>query len=378
MNVITVVGGHVSCTHSVNGRVSGSSPCARCTDARLTGAMTCWGPPGAMPGTSSCMDDPRDLAALEVERDYQQRLQRIRNDPEYQRRLQMIRDGEVDMSPPDDEEELPAQEMSGSGLQQDSPYETTFAPPEAGWVSPLDVCLGCLRWAPNTERCLLDARVVCIDAAEAEGDATSERRPWRRARKRDEGDATSDAEVVEEEGDVVDKRDEGVYVRGWYFKRAASAGGTSPAPLRPRHHRDTSSAVTIASQECEPGVVREQDTRCQECQPEGSQDIFELPEGEQCSAPPISSSSTAERSVPIFKMDPELARKSKAEPSVVPATSARAADAPAEDAPAEDASAASGWQLWDSGRTISDILGWTFRAHTDVVPDEDVPARHSY
>ena len=94
---------------------------------------------------------------------YQQRLQRIRNDPEYQRRLQMIRDGEVDMSPPDDEEELPAQEMSGSGLQQDSPYETTFALPEAGWVSPLDVCLGCLRWAPNTERCLLDARVVCID-----------------------------------------------------------------------------------------------------------------------------------------------------------------------------------------------------------------------
>ena len=123
-------------------------------------------------------------------------------------------------------------------------------------------------------------------------------------------------------------------------------------------------------------MVREQDTRCQECQSEGSQDILELPEGEQCSAPPISSSSTAERSVPIFKMDPELARKSKAEPFVVPATSARAADAPAEDAPAEDASAASGWQLWDFGSHYSWRLGGT--AHTDVVPDEDVPARHSY
>ncbi len=115
------------------------------------------------------MDDPRDLAALEVERDYQRRLA----------------DGEVDMLPPDHEEEPPAQQMSGSGLEQDSPYETTFAPPGAGWVfsDPLmcarcarrrsirtctgacerDVCLGCLRWAPNTERCLLDARVCCID-----------------------------------------------------------------------------------------------------------------------------------------------------------------------------------------------------------------------
>ncbi len=268
MNVITVVGGHVSCTHSVSGRVSGSSSCARCTDARLTGAMTCWGPPGAMPGTSSCMDDPRDLAALEVERDYQQRLQRIRNDPEYQRRLQMIRDGEVDMSPPDDEEELPAQEMSGSGLQQDSPYETTFAPPEAGWVSPLDVCLGCLRWAPNTERCLLDARVVCIDCY----------------------------------NNGVDHR--------------------VPAPLHAQ-------------------FVREQARRTL-----WSPDV----------ATPLPSP-------PTPPADPRR-------------NTARAADAPAEDAPAEDASAASGWQLWDFGSHYSWRLGGT--AHTDVVPDEDVPARHSY
>jgi len=147
-----------------------------------------------------------------------------------------------------------------------------------------------------------------------------ELRIWRAKAAEAEGDATPGE--AEEEGDAVDKRaeaaeEEGVYIRGWYFKkRAASAGGTSPAPLRPRHHRDTSSAVTIASQECEPGVVREQDTRCQECQSEGSQDILELPEGEQCSAPPISSSSTAERSVPIFKMDPEVVARSKAEPYV--------------------------------------------------------------
>ena len=238
------------------------------------------------------------------------------------------------------------------------------------------------HWRTRMSKLLLKELRTCrAKAAEAEA---AERRPRSRARKRDdEGDATSEAEAAEEEGDAVDKRaeaaeEEGVYIRGWYFKkRAASAGGTSPAPLRPRHHRDTSSTVTIAaSQECEPGVVREQDTRCQECQSEGSQDILELPEGEQCSAPPISSSSTAERSVPIFKMDPELARKSKAEPFVVPATSARAADAPAEDAPAEDASAASGWQLWDFGSHYSWRLGGT--AHTDVVPDEDVPARHSY
>ena len=43
---------------------------------------------------------------------------------------------------------------------------------------------------------------------------------------------------------------------------------------------------------------------------------------------------------------------------------------------AEDASAASGWQLWDFGSHYSWRLGGT--AHTDVVPDEDVPARHSY
>ena len=223
---------------------------------------------------------------------YQQRLQRIRNDPEYQRRLQMIRDGEVDMSPPDDEEELPAQEMSGSGLQQDSPYETTFAPPGAGWVfsDPLmcarcarrrsvrtctgacerDVCLGCLRWAPNTERCLLDARVCCIDCY----------------------------------NNGVDHR--------------------VPAPLHAQ-------------------FVREQARRTL-----WSPDV----------ATPLPSP-------PTPPADPRR-------------NTARAADAPAEDAPAEDASAASGWQLWDSGRTISDILGWTFRAHTDVVPDEDVPARHSY
>ncbi len=115
------------------------------------------------------MDDPRDLAALEVERDYQRRLA----------------DGEVDMLPPDHEEEPPAQQMSGSGLEQDSPYEATFAPPGSGWVfsDPLmcarcarrrhirtcsgacerSVCLGCLRWSPNAERCLLDPRVCCID-----------------------------------------------------------------------------------------------------------------------------------------------------------------------------------------------------------------------
>ena len=168
---------------------------------------------------------------------------------------------------------------------------------------------------------LKELRTCRAKAAEAEA---AERRPRSRARKRDdEGDATSEAEAAEEEGDAVDKRaeaaeEDGVYIREWYFKkRAASAGGTSPAPLRPRHHRDTSSTVTIAaSQECEPGVVREQDTRCQECQSEGSQDILELPEGEQCSAPPISSSSTAERSVPIFKMDPEVVARSKAEPYV--------------------------------------------------------------
>ena len=164
---------------------------------------------------------------------------------------------------------------------------------------------------------LKELRTCRAKAAEAEA---AERRPRSRARKRDdEGDATSEAEAAEEEGDAVDKRaeaaeEEGVYIRGWYFKkRAASAGGTSPAPLRPRHHRDTSPAVTIASQQCEPGVVREQDARCQECQSEGSQDILELPEGEQCSAPPISSSSTAERSVPIFKMDPEVVARSKAD-----------------------------------------------------------------
>ncbi len=38
------------------------------------------------PGTRSCMDDPRDLEALEVERDYQRRMAR----------------GEIDMLPPDD------------------------------------------------------------------------------------------------------------------------------------------------------------------------------------------------------------------------------------------------------------------------------------
>ena len=125
---------------------------------------------------------------------------------------------------------------------------------------------------------LKELRTCRAKAAEAEA---AERRPRSRARKRDdEGDATSEAEAAEEEGDAVDKRaeaaeEDGVYIREWYFKkRAASAGGTSPAPLRPRHHRDTSSTVTIAaSQECEPGVVREQDTRCQECQSEGSQDI---------------------------------------------------------------------------------------------------------
>ena len=115
------------------------------------------------------MDDPRDLEALEVERDYQRRLA----------------NGEVDMLPPDHEEEPPAHQMSGSGLEQDSPYETTFAPPGTGWVfsDPLmcarcarrrhirtcsgacerSVCLGCLRWSPNAERCLLDPRVCCID-----------------------------------------------------------------------------------------------------------------------------------------------------------------------------------------------------------------------
>ena len=223
------------------------------------------------------MDDPRDLAALEVERDYQQRLQ-------------MIRNGEVDMSPPDDEEELPAQQMSGSGLQQDSPYETTFAPPEAGWVfsDPLmcarcarrrsvrtctgacerDVCLGCLRWAPNTERCLLDARVCCIDCY----------------------------------NNGVDHR--------------------VPAPLHAQ-------------------FVREQARRTL-----WSPDV----------ATPLPSP-------PTPPADPRR-------------NTARAADAPAEDAPAEDASAASGWQLWDFGSHYSWRLGGT--AHTDVVPDEDVPARHSY
>ena len=115
------------------------------------------------------MDDPRDLAALEVERDYQRRLA----------------DGEVDMLPPDHEEEPPAHQTSGSGLEQYSPYEATFAPPGSGWVfsDPLmcarcarrrhirtcsgacerSVCLGCLRWSPNAERCLLDPRVCCID-----------------------------------------------------------------------------------------------------------------------------------------------------------------------------------------------------------------------
>ncbi len=115
------------------------------------------------------MDDPRDLEALEVERDYQRRLA----------------NGEVDMLPPDHEEEPPAHQMSGSGLEQDSPYEATFAPPGSGWVfsDPLmcarcarrrhirtcsgacerSVCLGCLRWSPNAERCLLDPRVCCID-----------------------------------------------------------------------------------------------------------------------------------------------------------------------------------------------------------------------
>ncbi len=81
--------------------------------------------------------------------------------------------------------------MSGSGLQQDSPYETTFAPPEAGWVhsNPMmcercsrrlsvrkctgacerNACKGCLRWPSETDaegassRSLLDAQVRCVE-----------------------------------------------------------------------------------------------------------------------------------------------------------------------------------------------------------------------
>ncbi len=135
----------------------------------------------------------------------------------------------------------------------------------------------CRTLQANTTVGGAEAAEAAAKAAEAEGDATSERGPG--------SGRGSRMSAADTETSAVDKRAKGVYVREAcvpHFKRAASAGGTSPAPLRPRHHRGTSPDThRPASQECEPGVVREQDTRCQECQSEGWQDILELSEGEQ-------------------------------------------------------------------------------------------------